>query len=448
MNPARFAALGIAGVLAAGAAAGTAASPARSPAGRLDEKAIEAYAKKFLEKRPRTAFAEWDETERTEQLSELARYQGEIDGHLGPIVEILHKSAKKQLPRSTAEFETPFGAAKFLVKAAAKPKGKGLLLGLHGGGEGEGDARSAMDLTLPDCLGIYPQGIRLVHDTWNTIHGERFVLTLIERAKIHEEVDPDRVYVSGFSMGGTGSWFFAGRHPDLFAAAAPGPGVFMANPKSQVRTKEEIVALQHGFLPNVRNLPVSFYIGLADENTMPGTYLFAWDRLQDLREKDPGGYRAVEFRAFEGLAHAYPPGEPKKSLAFLAGHRRDPYPTTIVWEYASDPFPQRTAADPIGRYVKRQFYWLRCREPVDRMIVRARREGNVFDLEFERVKPKRVEILLRPEMFDPEKEVVVRVGGKEAWSGTVDPDLRVIFDTFDSYLDRRLTFDRWITITP
>ena len=67
-------------------------------------------------------------------------------------------------------------------------------------------------------MGMYPQGIRLVHDTWNTVHGERFTLTLIEIAKAQYEVDPDRVYSMGFSMGGTGSWFLAGRHPDLLAA--------------------------------------------------------------------------------------------------------------------------------------------------------------------------------------------------------------------------------------
>lgn len=425
------------------------AQDARKPAGKLEAKAIDAFAQRFFEKRPATSFSEWDPQERASQLSELARYEGEIDGHLDAILDALRKAARKHVAPLPVPFDTPFGKASFLKKApATKSKAKGLILGLHGGGEGAGDAKSAMDMAIADCLGIYPQGIRLVHDTWNTIHGERFVLTLIERAKLHDDVDPDRVYVAGFSMGGTGSWFFAGRHPDLFAAAAPGPGVFMANPKSQVKTKEEVVALQHGFLPNVRNLPVSFYVGLEDTNTMPGTYLFAWDRLLELRAADPGGYEAIEFRSIPGLAHAYPPGEPKETLAWLAKQRRDPYPKTIVWEYAADPFPQWVESDPQRRFVKRQFYWLRVKDPVDRMKLRAHREGNVFDLEFERGKPKQVELLLNPEMIDPSQKIVVRVAGKEVWSGILEPDLRLIFDTFDAYLDRRLTFDRSIAITP
>jgi dipeptidyl aminopeptidase/acylaminoacyl peptidase len=34
-------------------------------------------------------------------------------------------------------------------------------------------------------------------------------------------VDPERVVVTGFSMGGIGAWYLAGRHPDRFCAAVP-----------------------------------------------------------------------------------------------------------------------------------------------------------------------------------------------------------------------------------
>jgi hypothetical protein len=109
---------------------------------------------------------------------------------------------------------TPYGTAWWIQNG--KGTKQGLVLGLHGGGEGAGDAgEAAGKWSLPGCIGMYPQGIKLVHDTWNTVHGERFLLTLIEIAKTHYEIDPDRVYSMGFSMGGTGSWFLAGRHLTL-----------------------------------------------------------------------------------------------------------------------------------------------------------------------------------------------------------------------------------------
>jgi poly(3-hydroxybutyrate) depolymerase len=51
--------------------------------------------------------------------------------------------------------------------------------------------------------------------------GERDVLKCIEVARLRFHLDEDRVYVTGESMGGNGTWLLASRHPDVFAAAAP-----------------------------------------------------------------------------------------------------------------------------------------------------------------------------------------------------------------------------------
>jgi poly(3-hydroxybutyrate) depolymerase len=51
--------------------------------------------------------------------------------------------------------------------------------------------------------------------------GERDVMRCIAEAKQRFSVDEDRVYLTGESMGGHGTWAIASRHPDIFAAAAP-----------------------------------------------------------------------------------------------------------------------------------------------------------------------------------------------------------------------------------
>lgn len=51
--------------------------------------------------------------------------------------------------------------------------------------------------------------------------GERDVLRCLQEAKARFAVDEDRVYLSGESMGGHGTWAIASRNPHLFAAAAP-----------------------------------------------------------------------------------------------------------------------------------------------------------------------------------------------------------------------------------
>jgi len=54
------------------------------------------------------------------------------------------------------------------------------------------------------------------------------VVKFIERLLVEYNVDEDRVYLTGLSMGGYGTWFTSMARPDLFAAIAPVCGGGMA----------------------------------------------------------------------------------------------------------------------------------------------------------------------------------------------------------------------------
>lgn len=415
----------------------------------LDKKAIQAFSKRWFKARPWTRFERWDPVVRSALLEE-ARAIGPVpEGSLETVRDLLWKAARKAAPKLRKdEIETPYGTAEWDRNGRGGKK-SGLLIGLHGGGEGAGNkSEAAGNWSRPGHMGIYPQGIRLVHDTWNTVHGEAFVLTLIELAKVRYEIDPDRVYVAGFSMGGTGSFHMAGRHPDLLAGAIPAHGVLMAAPKSQVESLEEIEQMQYGILPNVRNLPVYFYTGRDDRNCRPWTFVYGWDLLQELKADDPGGYEDIRFRIWPDLAHSFPPGEPSKGLKWIAEKRRDTFPEKLVWEYASDPFPLPDAEDrdKARRLPKYWFYWLYCIRPADAMAVTAVRKGNEFDLSVTLAFPDDFTIYLNPEMIDVTKDVVVRVEGKEVWRGKPEPDFVTILESLDARLDRRMVFDRKVTI--
>ena len=360
-------------------------------------------------------------------------------------------SAKRRKSRGKGTLDTPYGEAWFYADDGGGKTG-GLVLGLHGGGPGSGSASGPRGTwELPGCVGFYPQGIRLVDDTWNTVHGERFLLTLIEIGKAHYDVDPDRVYSMGFSMGGTGSWFMAGRHPDLLAGAAPCAGVVMADPKAQLATKAEVNAIQHGLIPNVRNLAMYYYIGLADRNCMPGTYLYVADKLDELRAADPGGYTKVHFTTYPGLGHSHPAGEPTGLLAALAQQRRETFPEKVVWEYAADPFPQRGADDEVGRLPKTMFYWVGCAEPRDQQRITA-----VLDKQQNEITLKLwncadagagITLFLNDQMIDVTRPIVVRdQQAKVLWQGHPVPDLWTVLETLDARVDRKMVFDRRIAL--
>ncbi len=432
-------------------AAGDAAS--RKPAALEPAlaKKIAMLADHWWKARPPTRFVEWDPKARAD-LEKEARAIGAIpEGSMSSVVDILWKPGKKaakgvRVEKQKLVIDTPYGEAWAWFQSGGKKPG--LVIGLHGGGEGSGSAdEPRSSYQRKGWMGVYPQGIELVHDTWNTVHGERFVLTLIEAAKLHYDVDPDRVYVMGFSMGGTGSWFFAGRHTDLFAGASPFSGVVMAAPRSQLETKEEVTALQHGLVPNVRNLAMWYTIGLEDRNTMPGTYLYVADMLEKLRGEDPGGYAKIHFETFPNLAHAFPSGEPAGAMDFLDGQVRDAFPPKIRWEYVSDPAPESTPQDKVRRYQKHRFHWLGCTDPIDRQVLRAERAENTFTIDARnRTGVQGCVIYLNDALIDPANEVVVRSGGQEIRREKTVPDVWTVLETLDDKLDRTLVFDRRIEL--
>ena len=85
--------------------------------------------------------------------------------------------------------------------------------------------------------------------SWTDPNAERAVLALVRRVMTEYSVDRRRVLITGFSLGGRGTWFMASRHSDLFTASivmagAPGgqPIVRMATrPTYVIHSREDEV---------------------------------------------------------------------------------------------------------------------------------------------------------------------------------------------------------------
>jgi predicted esterase len=413
---------------------------------------LQELAKRWFQARPKTKFEAWDRAKREGLLAAAAALGEMPEGTREAVIDILWKSVRKYGPRAPKdEIETPYGTATWIANGKGRKKA-GLILGLHGGGPGAGSAGEATKWKLPGHVGFYPQGIRLIHDTWSSVHGERFVLTMIEIAKAQHGVDPDRVYAMGFSMGGNGSMALAGRHPDLFAGAIPAHGVVAAKPHSKIVDPKDVVEVEHGIVPNLRNVAVYFYTGSEDRNCEPGTFGKAWSMIEELRSLDPGGYQDIRFRCHPNVAHAFPPGEPGKGYAFIEEKRRNAHPEKIVWEYNEDPWPYPDGDDEgkATRWHKHWMYWLYCLAPRDRMLVTATRskteEGNVFDITFTKVFQDDFTIYMDERTIDPAKPVIVQVAGKEVWRGTPKPTYATVLESLDARLDRTLAYDRKIRV--
>jgi predicted peptidase len=103
-----------------------------------------------------------------------------------------------------------------------------VILFLHGAGERGSDGLIQTNVGLGPAIrrapGRYPAIVvfpQVPRDSqWVGTPGE-MALAALRRTMDEFQTDPDRVYLTGLSMGGHGTWYLAYRHPELWAAVVP-----------------------------------------------------------------------------------------------------------------------------------------------------------------------------------------------------------------------------------
>lgn len=293
----------------------------------------------------------------------------------------------------------------------------GLLVALHGGGAGAGDAgqaasafggaAAALKLVL-----LAPEVLERTERGWTDPPAtERFVLEVIEAARRTFRVDPDRVYLTGHSMGGYGTWTLGAIHADTFgglAAFAGAPSCTRLAPDAPLSGVEE------GILPNLRNLPLFVYQSLDDRNVPPESNEFALPQLGLLARDDPGGY-VHRYERVDGRGHGFPEAGPVPGITWAARAPRDPRPAKVVWQ-------------PVRAW-KRQFYWLWWDVPELGSTVRVERQGdNRFEVTGS-APLDRLHLLLDARLADLSRDVEVRVNGQPGYRGPVVWSLRRLVET-------------------
>ncbi len=281
---------------------------------------------------------------------------------------------------------------------------KGLLIGMHGGGKGAGDAGASHGAfqAAASKLGwvaVFPQVLKKTEHGWTDSGTEEFVLDLVAAARRTWKIDPNRVFFAGHSMGGYGSWTLGAHHADVVAAIAPSAG---APTPVLSRETQQIVDIEAGVVPSLRNVPMIIYQSGDDPQVPPEVNRFAVKALARAKKKW-GGF-PFEYWEVDGRGHALPPGGTAALLAKIAKRVRNPVPEKIVWQ------PKLAW--------KRQFYWLHWEKPIAGAIVVARldKQGNRVLVECD--KPAAgLSVLLDRRLVDMDQEVYVELNGKEVFRG-------------------------------
>ncbi len=334
---------------------------------------------------------------------------------------------------------------------------KGLVLALHGGGAGSGDAGQAESsfsgaVSALGMRGLYPEVLAKTEYGWtDPVETEQWVLELIRAARRTWGIDPDRVYVTGHSMGGYGTWTYGSAHADLFAAGAAfagAPTVYW-KPGAKDVTADGVA---DGYLPNLRNLPLFVYQSRDDRNVPCAANQAATAELKKLRDAavaagEPDAWRYV-YEEVDGRGHDFPEKGPVPGMQWMASHARNPRPAVVHWQ------PTRAW--------KKSFYWVRwddpwlgavlvaktdrarnaidvtVRAPVvpDPRAAAAEREGKLATLAF----------YVDERLLDVSKEIVVTVDGKERARVVPAASLATLLRSAEEREDPQYAFSREIRL--
>jgi predicted peptidase len=102
-----------------------------------------------------------------------------------------------------------------------------LVLALHFGGNPEGAGRAMLEILVRPALAQLG-AIIVAPDSlgggWNTPENDKAVNQLLDAVLKTYSIDTRKVVVTGFSMGGAGTWHFGNKYPERFVAAVPVAG--------------------------------------------------------------------------------------------------------------------------------------------------------------------------------------------------------------------------------
>jgi predicted peptidase len=99
-----------------------------------------------------------------------------------------------------------------------------LILALHFAGDPRGSGRAVLEILVGPALtdlGAIIVAPDSLGGSWDAADNDRAVNQLLDEIIASYSIDTKRIVVTGFSMGGRGTWYFGGKYPQRFSAAIP-----------------------------------------------------------------------------------------------------------------------------------------------------------------------------------------------------------------------------------
>ncbi|MGO8691437.1 MAG: serine aminopeptidase domain-containing protein [Thermoguttaceae bacterium] len=411
-------------------------------------------------------------TERRRLAALLADYQGDIEPVLKRLSTQKHQTVKaglhpaKHFISGELRKRHPEDLLYFVVPEGYRPeRSSGLIIFLHGGGRKTSRNAPQSTLSFPDkntpryssrsgdlfaATGMITVGPSAPWNThcyhrWCLPEADQYLADVILECKGRFNIDPDRVFLIGHSMGGFGAYQHVQRQPDRWAAVAVSSGSWTL-----------------GYWPAIRGTPLWFIQGT--EDARPGVRWHYTDieygRWTDkILTREALEHRYLERPGAHGFGYAR-----KQVTRFLAAARtlrRDPY------------YPRVALATPAGYrssccYPLAQNRWLTLDKTVrgdlayDELVTHGEDHFDTWRLEHRIGKHRgaavealnrgdntiavttrnvaRFTVWLHPRMVDLAKPVSIVVDGKVRFHERVKPSLAVALESYRRRSDWGLVY--------
>ncbi len=323
----------------------------------------------------------------------------------------IKQSLQQELDKE--ELQAAGKTMKLLVKqfGQAPQTGASLYISLHGGGNAPArvnDQQWRNQIRLYEPEEGYYVAPRAPTDTWNLWHEahmddllDRLILAFV----VCKNVDPNRIYLMGYSAGGDGVFQLAPRMSDRWAATS-----MMAGHPNETRAD------------GLRNVPFALFMGGDDgaynRNKLAGQWK---EELERLAKEDKGGYEHF-VQIYPNTGH-WMNGRDREVLPWFKKFTRNTWPKKVVW-LQDDVTHDR-------------LYWLgvdKSQAKGGTKIV-AEVQGQNISIESE-LTP--IRLFLSDKLVDLDAPITVMLAGKQVFQGHVTRTQAAIDQSLDVRLDREL----------
>jgi len=335
----------------------------------------------------------------------------------------IHDAARKDFDEHQVRFGQYLSAYTVKAVGARPTDGWALLIAMHGGGNTPKEVNDSQWQKMQSYYRDQPQAggylyvaLRAPNDTWNgfyDVYVYPLIDNLIRQFLLFGDVDPNEVFLIGYSHGGYGAFAIGPKEPDLFAAihssaAAPTDGETTGK--------------------TLRNTVFTCMVG--ENDTMYGRI----GRVRKFRDSirqwrgDRTDIYPVTVKIIPGHPHSGLPD--RDMIKYMRGAVRNPVPRELTWLMTDK--------------VITDFFWLRTDLPdKEKEIDATCRENRVTVTTTTNVTA--ASVLLDSRLVDFRKPVRLGLNGR-ATTHRLRPSLRTLCETLQRRGDPELAFTEEIRL--